>query len=141
MQKGGAVMKSSAERYILIYDGQCAFCRQQVARLQRMAPNLSIELRSYHEPGALDAFDALSLETCARAMQLVDPAGNIHAGADAVVHLALRSSRWRRLAALSFIPGVKSLLRWVYSRIAARRLELGPKCDAHCATAAPSDRR
>lgn len=131
---------SASGPLVLIYDGKCAFCQKQVARLMHMAGNLRIETRSYHDPGVLEAFPSLTLEDCERAMQLIDPAGRIHVGADAVVYLMLHSTRWRWLGWLAWIPGVKPMLRWVYSRIAQRRYQLGQACAQGCATHLSQDR-
>lgn len=125
---------SAADRHVLIFDGECSFCQAQVPRLHRFAPDLAIDTESYHTPGVLEKYPTLSRQQCDEAMQLVDPHGEIHSGADAVVYLLRHSSRWRWLAWVTWIPGVKLIMRWGYARIARRRYKLSKQCDSGCAT-------
>jgi len=120
---------------ILIYDGQCSFCRTQVARLVDRVHPTRIELRSYHDSDALDGISGVTKAACERAMHLVEPSGRVSAGADAVVRIMHHSRRWRWIALLTWIPGVQAILRWGYARIARRRYRLGNACEnGSCST-------
>src|SRR2546429_9465711 len=58
------------------------------------------------------------------AMQLVLPDGRVLAGADAMPELLRRVPRWRWVAVLFALPGMRPLARVVYARIARNRMRV-----------------
>jgi predicted DCC family thiol-disulfide oxidoreductase YuxK len=58
------------------------------------------------------------------AMQLVLPNGRALAGADAMRELLRGIPRWRRLAALFDVPGMRPLGRVMYASIARNRMKI-----------------
>ncbi|MCL4209847.1 MAG: DUF393 domain-containing protein [Phycisphaeraceae bacterium] len=98
---------------VLIYDGRCAFCERNSARLVRWVRRGSLVRVSSSEPGVLERYPSLTREQCDRAMQLVLPDGRIVSGAQAAAE-ALKTRRWTGwLASVYYLPG----LRWVFDRL------------------------
>jgi len=90
---------------VLVYDGDCTFCRYWVERWQHWTGNRIVSL-PYQEPGLFIEFPCLKREHCESAVHLVRPDGTVLSGAAAVYaslgeteHLAwlhrwYRSHRW-----------------------------------------------
>ena len=104
----------------VIYDGECAFCRQSVDLLQRWDREHVLRFVPFQDRAAVARF-GIALPALAAAMHLVFADGRVYAGADAAPELLrlLPGKRW--LAPLFRVPGVLPLARRVYARIAAQR--------------------
>lgn len=113
-------MRGAPERPTLIYDGECGFCRESVARLRRWDPEQRIAVVPFQDREVPARF-GIALPALAAAMHLVLPDGRVFAGADAVPELGrlLPGKRW--LTWLFAVPGVRPVARRVYAWIAARR--------------------
>lgn len=125
-------------RSIIVYDGDCPFCRKQIARIRRWDRAESFEYVPRRTPGLEERFPKLAEGDFNTGMRLVAPDGCIHVGADAVYQIAARLPFWRRLAWLYRIPGLHRLARAVYAWIAAHRMSLAASCDdGVCRTTRP----
>ena len=108
------------DRATLIYDGECGFCREAVARVARWDREHRIALVPFQDEARVARF-AIPLPALAAAMHLVLPDGRTFAGADATAEVLrlLPGKRW--LAWVFLIPGVLPIARRVYAWIARRR--------------------
>jgi predicted DCC family thiol-disulfide oxidoreductase YuxK len=108
------------DRPTLIYDGECAFCRQSVDVVQRWDREHRLAVLPFQDRVRVGAF-GIPLPALAAAMHLVLPDGRVFAGADAAPEILrlLPGKRW--LAWWFRVPGVLPLARRVYGRIARRR--------------------
>lgn len=104
----------------LIYDGECGFCRESVALLERWDREHRIRLIPFQDEASVAAF-GIPLPALAAAMHLVLPDGTVFAGADAVPRILgfLPGKRW--LVWPFRVPGVLPVARRVYRWIARRR--------------------
>jgi predicted DCC family thiol-disulfide oxidoreductase YuxK len=112
---------------VLIYDGDCSMCRASALWLMRRAlagRASELEILPCRSPARHTRFPQVSESACLRAMQLVLPDGRVLAGADAVPEILARIPRWRWLARLFDLPGVRPLARHVYAWIADNRMRL-----------------
>ena len=107
-------------RPVLVFDGDCGFCRRGVAWLQhrvgdavRCTPWQSVELASLHPD--------LRAEDCARAVQLVEPDGRLTRGAEAGLRALSFAQGYRLVPLLYRLPGVGPLAEAVYRAVANRR--------------------
>ena len=109
-----------ADRAILIYDGDCGFCRQTVAMVSKWDREGRLTLIPFQDQARVAAF-RIPLPALAAAMHLVLPDGRVLAGADAAADLLrlLPGKRW--LAGIFALPGVLPLARHVYRWIARQR--------------------
>jgi len=117
-------------RAILIYDGECAFCRAGSARLQHFVGK-KLKRISSHAPGALDLHPSLSREKTQARLYLVLPDKRIFGGAEAVARALALSSRGR-FALFYYLPGIAPLAEYFYDIVARNRFSIMGKCDGSC---------
>ncbi len=117
---------------VLIYDGDCALCRSSALWIMRRALSggaSELEILPCRSAARRQRFPQVSEEICLGAMQLVLPDGRVLGGADAVPEILLRIPRWRWLARMFALPGVRPVARRVYAWIAANRMRLSCALD------------
>ena len=116
---------------VVIYDGECNFCKSQVRRLRwfdRFGPRLSFI--SLHDPRVGERYPDLSHDQLMEQMYVVDPKDRRHGGADAVRYLSRRLPLLWIAAPILHLPGSAGLWRWLYKQVAKRRYKLaGKSCD------------
>ena len=104
---------------MLIYDGDCAFCRRWIARWQKATGDRI----AYCEYQKVEAhFPEISRADFEQAVQLIEPDGRVLSGADAVFRIfdfAPDGGRLPRL--LRQLPGFMPLARAAYRFIAIAR--------------------
>ena len=116
---------------VVIYDGQCNFCRAQVQNLNRLDLNGNrLSFISLHDSRVAERYPDLTHEQLMDQMFLIDLAGRRHGGADAVRYLSRRLPMLWPFAPILHLPGTARLWRWLYGQIAKRRYKLaGKTCD------------
>jgi len=101
--------ETARERPLLLYDGECPFCRRWAARGQK--------LRS----GQVD-FQPNQAEACPSAVQLIEPGGRVSSGAEAIFRTLATRRGWRWLPWLyQRLPGFGAVTRMVYRWVARNR--------------------
>ena len=116
---------------VVIFDGQCNFCKSQIRTLQRLnCCGNRLAYISLHDPRVAQNYPDLTHEMMMEQMYLVDQAGNRHGGSEAVRYLTRRlPTLWLAAPALH-LPGTARLWRWLYQQVAKRRYKLaGKSCD------------
>ena len=116
---------------VVVYDGNCPFCRSQVSRLAAWDGGGRLAFLSAHDPLVAERYADLSLDQLMTQMYVVDRRGHRHGGAAALRYLSRRLPRLWPLAPLLHIPFSLPLWQWIYRKVAARRYRLsgGPACD------------
>jgi predicted DCC family thiol-disulfide oxidoreductase YuxK len=112
---------------VLIYDGDCSMCRASALWLLRRAlagGASELEILPCRSPARQKRFPDISETACMQAMQLVLPGGRVLSGADAVPEILVRIPRWKWVARLFDVPGVRPVARHVYRWIAQNRMRL-----------------
>jgi predicted DCC family thiol-disulfide oxidoreductase YuxK len=122
---------SVSDADVVIYDGQCNFCRSQVEKLRRLdCCGNRLAFISLHDPRVADRYPDLTHDAMMEQMFVIDRAGRRHGGADAVRYLSRRLPTLWPVAPLLHIPFSAGLWRWGYRQIAKRRYKLaGKTCD------------
>ena len=115
-------------RPVIVYDGQCAFCRGQMARVRRRDTQGRFDDAARETPGLTERFPSLAQGDFNKGMRLIMPDGQVHVGSDAVYHIARQLPVWRRLAWLYRVPVLHGLARLAYGWVAANRQRLGRSC-------------
>jgi predicted DCC family thiol-disulfide oxidoreductase YuxK len=104
---------------LLVYDGDCSFCRLWIARWQSYTGD-RVEYAPFQEVAA--RFPQIPREDFARSLQLVMPGGAIYSAAHAVFRtLAYAPGQSGMLWAYRHLPGVASLSEWAYRVVAHHR--------------------
>ncbi len=109
---------------IVIWDGKCKFCLQQVQRLRRWDSGDSLAYLSLHDSRTATLCPDLSFQQLMDQMWVVTPTGDKFGGADAVRYLSRKLPLlwWLRLP--MHVPGLMPLWRWLYRQVARRRYRL-----------------
>jgi predicted DCC family thiol-disulfide oxidoreductase YuxK/uncharacterized membrane protein YphA (DoxX/SURF4 family) len=106
------------ERPLVIWDGDCGFCRRSVDHLRARAGD-RIAFEPYQS--AHDRFPDIPREAFAAAVHLVETDGRVSRGAEAVYRaLALVGARLPLLAH-RWVPGFAAASEWGYRLVAANR--------------------
>ncbi len=112
-------------RAVIVFDGQCGFCRGQIRRLEAWDRDRRIEFVSSNSPGLSERFPILAGADFNTGLRLIDSAGRVSVGPDALYHVARLLPYWRRIAWLYRLPCVPFIARRIYGWVAARRHSLG----------------
>jgi len=109
------------KRFVIVYDGQCRFCRRRIEWIRKRDAAGLFEFTASDSPKLLVRFPSLADEELSSGLRFIDGDRNVRCGADAVYEIARRLPRWRCVAWLYCVPGLRGMARLVYARIAARR--------------------
>jgi len=104
----------------VFFDADCPFCTRIARRLLPILELHGYGLAALQDPRA-QALLGLSGEALLQEMRLLTSEGRQYGGADAFVFLAKQVWWTWPFYALSFVPGMRSLMRAIYRRIAERR--------------------
>ncbi|MEM8866082.1 MAG: DUF393 domain-containing protein [Planctomycetota bacterium] len=141
-------LPSPAERPeadIVLYDGQCNFCRASVTKLVWWDCQDKLAYLSLHEPEVAERWPDVSLDRLHEEMCIVErPAsphpGRQHWGAEAIRYLSLRLRRLWWLAPVMYFPGIMLLAKPAYRFIARNRYLIAGKAE-ECESGTCSIRR
>jgi predicted DCC family thiol-disulfide oxidoreductase YuxK len=107
-------------RPVLIYDGYCGFCTEQVSRLERLV-NGAVRMRSFRDPGVISRYPGLTRAQCQQALQLVEPGGRIYSGAEAIAATLQLRPLLASVGWLYYLPVVRQVADWGYRFVTRRR--------------------
>lgn len=99
-------------RPVLLYDGECPFCRRQVERLGRWVGDRFETRTLQYEYGPGDIPDEMKLRL---------PDGREFGGAQAAARLLWLRPAWRLVVWIYFVPGIRQIANWAYRWVAANR--------------------
>jgi predicted DCC family thiol-disulfide oxidoreductase YuxK len=108
------------ERPLLVFDGDCGFCRYWVERL-RGTTRGKVDYEPSQEVAA--DFPEIPRGRFDEAVQLIETDGTVSSGADALFRALEIAGRWQRpLGTLRRLPGFMTISRWGYRLIARNRM-------------------
>ena len=108
------------DRWTLVYDGDCGFCRATVRWALARDRRGRIDARPFQEPG-VPAETGIPRQEAERAAFLVAPDGRTWRGADAAARTLRLLPGWGPLGRFLELPGVRLLSRIAYRWIAEHR--------------------
>lgn len=116
---------------VVIFDGECNFCRRQVTNLCRLDwGGNRLSFLSLHDPRVGERYPDLTHDELMEQMFVIDRSDRRHAGADAVRYLSRRLPLLWVTAPILHLPGTARLWRWMYRQVAKRRYKLaGKSCE------------
>ena len=120
--------RSRPARDTVLYDGDCRFCRGQIAALRQLDLGRHLEFTSLHDPQVARDFPEIPRERLLEEMFLVDRRGRIWHGASAVRYLSRRLVALWPLALPLHVPGTMPLWRWLYGLVARNRYRIAGRC-------------
>ena len=131
-------MNEQSQKDVVLYDGQCNFCRSQINILRRLDGRSRLEFVSLHDPEVEAKYPNLTYEQLMEQIWIVTPLGAQYGGAYAVRYLSSRLPILWPLAPLMYVPGSMRLWCFLYRlvakyryRIAGRDCEEGGTCSLH----------
>ena len=104
---------------LLIFDGDCGFCRSGIARWKQMTGE-RVDYAPLQSDDIAARFPELTREQLESAVHLIQPDGRVTRAAEAVFQLLAVQRRWP-LWMYEKMPGIKPLTEFVYRRVAANR--------------------
>lgn len=116
-------------RDTVLYDGQCRFCRGQIAILRRLDLAGRLAFTSLHDPSVARDFPEIPREDLLAEMFIVDRQGTTWRGAGAVRYLSRHLVALWPVALPLHIPGTMPLWRWLYRLVARNRYRIAGTCD------------
>ena len=117
------IKMTSRNKPVLIYDGDCSFCRRWIARL-RLVTGDRVDTRAFQE--VAQKFPDISREQFQASVQLVQPDGSVHDGAEAVFQaLASNPKHGWFLWMYRRVPGAAPVTEFLYRLVARNRRVLG----------------
>jgi predicted DCC family thiol-disulfide oxidoreductase YuxK len=107
---------------VVIFDGECNFCRAQVERLAWWdETGKRLGFVSLHDPEVARRYPDLTYDMLMEQMYVVDRYGHRFAGVEAIRYLTRTLPRLYWLAPVLHLPGTLPIWKWCYSQIAKRR--------------------
>ncbi len=105
----------------VLYDGACPRCRASMAFITAGDPDCLIEPVDLTAVDVAKVHPSLTKEACMKSMHLVRANGKIEVGYDAVMTVLAWTPLFWPLSTVRYVPGVSSVGRRVYNRIATSR--------------------
>jgi predicted DCC family thiol-disulfide oxidoreductase YuxK len=110
---------------VVIFDGECNFCKSQVARLHSLdCCGNRLSFLSLHDPRVAGRYPNLTHEQMMEQMYVVDSQGRQFGGSDAVRYLSRRLPLLWPAMPILHLPGTAGLWRWAYHQVAKRRYKI-----------------
>ena len=113
------------EAHVVIYDGECLFCRRGVARCARWDWLGQLAFLSLHSPEVAAQFPDLLPQDLMAEMVIVDRSGKRHRGAAAIRFLTRNLPVLWLAAPLLHVPGTLPLWKRLYAWVAHNRYRWG----------------
>lgn len=108
----------SAKKPLLIYDGDCGFCKLWIARWKQLTAD-KVDYAPYQESAS--QFPQIPEDDFRKSVQFVDVDGTVSKGAEAVFQsLTYANKRWM-LWCYENIPGFAAISEWFYQLVARHR--------------------
>lgn len=111
---------SPPARSVLVFDGECGFCRYWIARW-RYRTGDAVEYLPFQDPQVTQRFPELPRERVARAVQLIDADGRVFEGAHALFRMLAGSGRRTPLWLYQKLPGCAAITERTYRFVADHR--------------------
>jgi predicted DCC family thiol-disulfide oxidoreductase YuxK len=111
------------DRPVVVYDGNCTFCRRQLRRLERWTGE-TFERVPFQDAGT--RFDPIPQREFTRSVVLIQRDGRAYSGAEAVYRaLAHNKGMTGWLWCYRHLPGFARISEWGYAFVARHRGRIG----------------
>jgi predicted DCC family thiol-disulfide oxidoreductase YuxK len=113
-------------RLVALFDGDCALCTRTMHFIWDRDLEGAVECVDLRDEATARRFHAFSVDAVRAQLHAIDDAGQVFVGIDAVRECGRRLPRYRRVAWILGIPGIRFLAQRVYMIIARNRMVLNP---------------
>ena len=112
----------------VFYDGKCGLCSREIGHYMKISPPKTfIWCDIANEPQHLKKIN-VSQSDALRRLHVFDQAGTIYVGVDAFIAIWKKLPKWRLLAYICAIPGVRAMLNWLYNKFADWKFSRSSHC-------------
>jgi predicted DCC family thiol-disulfide oxidoreductase YuxK len=111
-------------RWVIIYDGRCAFCREQIDKIRRHDKQDTFEYVPNEAPEILSRFPQLVGKDLNAGLWLIAPDKTLYSAADAIYQIVRQLERYKSIAWLYRLPLIHWATQWSYRWIASYRHRL-----------------
>lgn len=115
---------TEGRRHVVIYDGQCPFCRRQMEWIRARDRAGRLEFLPWESPERTARFPQLALAALEDGMRVVRPDGQIETGAAGVAEILHQLPGWRGVAWMLRVPGLRVIAGSMYRWVATHRQHL-----------------
>ena len=123
------MVPATLKQDVVLFDGQCNFCRSQIDILRRIDGRNRLRFLSLHDAEVVKNYPDLSYEQLMDQMWIVSSQGKRFGGAAALRFLSSRLPILWPLAPLLYLPGTLPLWQFLYQQVAKRRYKIaGRNC-------------
>jgi len=124
---------SEKRRAVVLFDGECPFCRKSVSILKRLDWLKRFEFRNMRRRENWPTTkEPLSMERMIEEMHLITTDGSVYAGFDAFRWIFSQMPITMGLVPFMFVPGVSQMGNRMYRWVATRRFQLLPCHEGVC---------
>src|SRR5687768_16580126 len=117
-----ARVASPPEKPIMVFDGECHFCRRWIERWRQITGE-RVDYYPYQDPVIASKFPELPLARFEEAVQLIEPDGTVYSGAEAVFRsLAINPRKRWLLWMYEHVPGFAKVSDPTYAFVARHRM-------------------
>ena len=114
-------LASPPPRPLVVYDGDCNFCKLWIRRWQQITGE-AVDYRPSQEAGLVAQFPEIPPEYYACAVQLIEPDGSVLSGAEAVFRALANNPRWQwPLRTYKATPALAKITEGAYGFVAGHR--------------------
>ena len=112
----------------VFYDGKCGMCSREIRHYMKISPRETFIWRDIaNEPQHLKEIN-VSQSYALKRLHVIDQDGKIQIGVDAFIAIWRKIPRWRLLAFLCALPGIKFTLGVLYNRFADWKFARSTHC-------------
>ena len=112
----------------VFYDGKCGLCSREIGHYMKISPPTTfIWCDIANEPQHLKKIN-VSQSDALRRLHVSDQTGTIYVGIDAFIAIWRKLPRWRLLALICALPGVRSILTLIYNKFADWKFSRSAHC-------------
>lgn len=112
----------------VFYDGKCGLCAREIAYYQRMAPENIFRWEDITRSQKLLKQHNISLVEGLMFLHVLDHKGKLHKGLEAFIIIWQHLEKWRHLARVLSLPGVRHLASVCYTGFARWRFNRLEHC-------------
>ena len=112
----------------VFYDGKGGLCSREIGHYMKISPPATFIWHDIaNDPKHLEKIN-VSQSDALRRLHVFDQAGSIYVGIDAFIAIWKKLPRWRLLALICAIPGVRSILNLLYNKFADWKFSRSAHC-------------
>ena len=108
-------------RWIIVYDANCAFCRSQIDKIKTHDTKNIFDYIPNDVPDILTKFPLLAGKDLNSKLWLIAPDGRLYSAADAIYQIMRQLKTYKWLAPLYRLPLLHSVAQQAYKWVAKHR--------------------